>query len=482
MAQTIRIKRGIEADRVGNLAGLPLGEIIYTTTNHEIFLGDGSTAGGVALGYITTRDQGSAQTISGDLNIDGNLVVTGDVTQTSTTNVNIGDAVITLAKDNIDNPIDNAGIEIYRGTLDDAVSILWNETENYWQLTDAGDAGTDSDTRRILDSNDIVTSPGVETGISITLAAPGTPPVITNTDLGSSQLFYKTVTGNSGTTSASENEDSISIVGAGSVTTAVTADTVTITGTTYTADETQLTLNGTVFEHKTGTGHFHISDDGIDNDGKVLTGSATPGVFTWESAGAATNDAHINLHGSGVLTFTSSLDNENGFFTTNQNTDETFTIAHDNGDGNMHVSSVNNAALDDGKVLTAGATSGTFAWAAPVQVSTDVTLATVTSNYLTLSGQEITSGVVPVTLGGTGAITAADARTNLGVDEPGTDNSTNVTLNTGIANYLSIPGDGSQVITLLKLDIEDDTNLSVDTSLTLAGNDLSVAIVDGGDF
>ena len=35
--------------------------------------------------------------------------------------------------------------------------------------------------------------------------------------------------------------------------------------------------------------------------------------------------------------------------------------------------------------------------------STDVTLAAVNNNYLTIAGQEITAGIVPVSLGGTGA-------------------------------------------------------------------------------
>jgi len=77
--------------------------------------------------------------------------------------------------------------------------------------------------------------------------------------------------------------------------------------------------------------------------------------------------------------------------------------------------------------------------------STDITLATVTDNYLTLSGQEITAGTVPVSLGGTGSTTASDARTALGVDPAGTDNSTNVTLVTTSHDYLSL---SSQAITL----------------------------------
>ena len=66
--------------------------------------------------------------------------------------------------------------------------------------------------------------------------------------------------------------------------------------------------------------------------------------------------------------------------------------------------------------------------AAGTDNSTDVTLATVTSNYLSISGQQINAGTVPVSLGGTGSTSAADARSALGVDAAGTDNSTDVTL------------------------------------------------------
>ena len=54
--------------------------------------------------------------------------------------------------------------------------------------------------------------------------------------------------------------------------------------------------------------------------------------------------------------------------------------------------------------------------AAGTDNSTDVTLANVTGNYLTLSGQQITAGTVPVSLGGTGATSASAARTGLGLE------------------------------------------------------------------
>jgi hypothetical protein len=78
--------------------------------------------------------------------------------------------------------------------------------------------------------------------------------------------------------------------------------------------------------------------------------------------------------------------------------------------------------------------------AAGTDNSTNVTLATISSNYLSLSGQEITAGTVPVSLGGTGATSVGAARTALGVDAAGTDNSTNVTLATVSSNYLSLSG------------------------------------------
>ncbi len=112
--------------------------------------------------------------------------------------------------------------------------------------------------------------------------------------------------------------------------------------------------------------------------------------------------------------------------------------------------SISGQAITAGTVpVTLGGTGATTASAARSALgvdaagtdnSTAVTLASVTGNYLTLSGQEITAGTVPVTLGGTGSTTASAARTALGVDAAGTDNSTNVTLASVASNYLSLSG------------------------------------------
>ena len=100
--------------------------------------------------------------------------------------------------------------------------------------------------------------------------------------------------------------------------------------------------------------------------------------------------------------------------------------------------SLSGQAITAGTVpLSLGGTGATSASAARTALevdvagtdnSTDVTLAGVTDNYLTISDQTITAGTVPLSLGGTGATTASAARSALGVDAAGTDNSTDVSL------------------------------------------------------
>lgn len=125
------------------------------------------------------------------------------------------------------------------------------------------------------------------------------------------------------------------------------------------------------------------------------------------------------------------------------------------------LSAFGRSLIDDADAAAARTTLGVDA--SGTDNSTDVTLVTTTADYLSITGQAITlnqidlttdvTGDLPITEGGTGASSAADARTNLGVDAAGTDNSTDVTLVTTAADYLSISG---QAITLSKVDLESD--------------------------
>ena len=102
-------------------------------------------------------------------------------------------------------------------------------------------------------------------------------------------------------------------------------------------------------------------------------------------------------------------------------------------------------------------------------------------DYLTLSGQQITlnnidlttdvSGALPVANGGTGATTAAAARTALDVDQAGTDNSTNVTL-AGTPDYLTISG---QQITRGLIDLTTDVTGVLPTANGGLGGTLAIS-------
>lgn len=70
MAQTIKLKRGLEANRS---SFTPLaGELIYTTDNVEVFFGDGTVAGGTEIGYLNTRTGG---TVNGKTTINSPVTI-----------------------------------------------------------------------------------------------------------------------------------------------------------------------------------------------------------------------------------------------------------------------------------------------------------------------------------------------------------------------------------------------------------------------
>ena len=100
--------------------------------------------------------------------------------------------------------------------------------------------------------------------------------------------------------------------------------------------------------------------------------------------------------------------------------------------------------------------------AAGTDNSTDVTLATVANNYLSLVNQTITAGTVPVSLGGTGATSASAARTNLGLGTAATQavgtSANNVVQLDGSAKLPAV--DGSQLTNLPSSAVEGTAILS----------------------
>ena len=92
------------------------------------------------VGYgLNLKYDKTGGTISGDVNITGNLVVSGQTTYANTTTVNLGDNIITLNADIPQGqaPTENSGIEIDRGSSSN-VGIIWNESSDKWTFTNDG--------------------------------------------------------------------------------------------------------------------------------------------------------------------------------------------------------------------------------------------------------------------------------------------------------------------------------------------------------
>ena len=93
---------------------------------------NGGTLDNVTIG-ATTAAAGTFTTVdtSGNVIIGGNLTVSGTTTTVNSNEVNIGDNIIVLNSDETGTPSQDGGIEIERGTSTN-VSLLWNETNDYW--------------------------------------------------------------------------------------------------------------------------------------------------------------------------------------------------------------------------------------------------------------------------------------------------------------------------------------------------------------
>jgi len=173
---------------------------------------------------------------------------------------------------------------------------------------------------------------------------------------------------------------------------------------------TILAANSTAARDSLGLGKMAVqNNDAIDVDGGAIDGTTI--------GSNATSTGAFNSVSSGLY---QSIGDTDVIIKTGNTVTGNITIAN-GADGNIHISpdGSGNVILDDLTFPSADGSadqvlktdgSGNLSWtavdAAGKDNSTPVTLATVSGNYLTLSGQEITSGIVPTTLGGTGSSTA----------------------------------------------------------------------------
>lgn len=145
----------LSGDVTGSATMTNLGNVTISTTiePNSVALGTDTTGSYISTisgtsGEITVSGSGSESaavtiglpddvTVTGNLNIGGNLDVQGSINSISTTEVNIVDNKIVLNTNVTESPSADAGIKVNRGTSAD-VEILWNETADQWTLTNDG--------------------------------------------------------------------------------------------------------------------------------------------------------------------------------------------------------------------------------------------------------------------------------------------------------------------------------------------------------
>lgn len=126
-------------------------------------------------------------------------------------------------------------------------------TMSSWTIKEGN--GTESTDVTNGETLTIAQGSGIESELTSTTS--GGTITITNTDRGSSQNIFKNVASSSGTAVADNNNDTLTIVGAGGISTAVSGDTLTITSSntnssnTYAATITD-SVSGTTFNHGLG--------------------------------------------------------------------------------------------------------------------------------------------------------------------------------------------------------------------------------------
>ena len=141
---------------------------------------------------------------------------------------------------------------------------------------------------------------------------------LTNTDKGSSQNIFKNVASDSGTAVADNNNDTLTIIGAGGASTAVSGDVLTITSTdTQRAAGTGLSLSGnTINANVAGT-------QSVVANSASTTGSRTYKVQVDSGDNLVVNVPWSNTNSGGTVTSVSASHEGNAFSTTVTNASST---------------------------------------------------------------------------------------------------------------------------------------------------------------
>jgi len=254
------------------------GAIKVVNLNDSITLAGNLTVNGNS---VLGNEPGDTVSTSGNLTVGGNLTVNGTQTILNVETLEVEDTLI-LAGNNLSTEpaIGGFGIEVGPITSPSGVangvtgahSIVYNYATDRWEADGA-----------LILSTATLASPTIESisfgagknldfndggGISILTALNGTDidVTITNSDRGSSQNIWKTITANTGSTVANINADTLNLLGGTAISSSIVGDTVTFN---HSNNGTAGTYGG-----DTGTNGIVVSSLTVNAQGHVTSGTS----------------------------------------------------------------------------------------------------------------------------------------------------------------------------------------------------------------
>ena len=249
-----------------------------------------------------------------DVTISGNLTTSGTVTYINTTNLNVGDNIVTLNADltGATAPTENAGIEINRGSAAN-VALRWNETSDVWQFTNDGTTystiGTSADAASAY-TNAIAfaaNASNISNGTLSTARLPATANISTAINVGANVNL------------------STSTIAVGNSTVNVSASTngsISLTGNVYTPSTGAGLVGGVTAQGQSYVGSFNGSSQYLATPNNTAFGFGT-GDYTME--------CWIYPTGGGTRLFEFSGNSDNVDYNTS-----TGTISYYNGSSNVY--------------------------------------------------------------------------------------------------------------------------------------------------
>jgi hypothetical protein len=218
------------------------------------------------VGTITATGDGTFE----DVRVRGNLTVDGTQTILNTETLSIEDNIIVLNRNVSGTPAADAGIEINRGD-EASKSLLWNESTDKWTV-------------------------GSDTFVAGTFEGNLTGNVTGNADTATSMANVITVVGDDSTGTTLNSQETFKIAGNTNITTAVSGDTLTITG------SKDININSITSDDSTA---IQINDGlnvagNIDVQGNTVTGLATPSANS-DAATKAYVDTQVSANNSLTL-------------------------------------------------------------------------------------------------------------------------------------------------------------------------------------